>query len=163
MTSLLALLICVLVFLALGYFGTLYFERRHLASLAAREATMRRHMIVTQLRSYPGYVPSDLPPRLIVVETVIAADYLKSFLAHLRKLVGGELRSFRVLMERARREATLRVLEKAYKTGYNAICNLRLESADVAGNAVSGGNRSRGAMVALLASATAYRAAPPTS
>lgn len=161
MADLLAVLIPTLSLLALGYFVGGYHERRHLESLDAREAALR-HMIVTQLRSYPGWVPGDTPPRLIVAETVIAADYLKVFLSSIRKLVGGELRSFQTLMERGRREATLRVLEEAHAAGYNAVCNLRLESADIGGNAVS--SRKRGmVMAAMLASATAYHAARPTS
>ena len=95
-----------------------------------------------------------MPPQMYVAEVVIATDYLKTFLAGLRKFFGGEIRSYQTLLVRARREATLRILEQARQQGYNAICNLRLENADIGGN-----NNAKGvAMVAILASATAYRA-----
>ncbi|MCU0961092.1 MAG: YbjQ family protein [Pirellulaceae bacterium] len=152
--------IFTLVLLALGYFAGGYHERQHIASLEAREAALR-HMVVTQLRSYPGWVPGDAPPRLIVAEAVIGSDFLKTFLASLRYLIGGEVRSFRSLLDRARREATLRVLEEAHAAGYNAICNLRLDSADIGGNAATSGQKGT-VMAAILASATAYQAARPT-
>jgi uncharacterized protein YbjQ (UPF0145 family) len=145
--------------LALGYFAGGYHERQHIASLDAREAALR-HMVVTQLRSYPGWIPDTSPPRLIVAEAVIGTDFLKTFLASLRNLIGGEVRSFQSLMERARREATLRLLEEADAAGYNAICNLRLDSADIGGNAATSGKKGM-VMAAILASATAYHATRP--
>lgn len=161
MLDLISSAIFLAAFLALGYFAGGYHERKHIAALDAREAALR-HMVVTQLRSYPGWVPGDLPPRLIVAEAVIGSDYLKTFFATWRKFIGGELRSFRSLMERARREATLRVLEEAHAAGYNAICNLRFDSADIGGSAVSSGRKGM-AMAVMLASATAYHAARPTT
>jgi uncharacterized protein YbjQ (UPF0145 family) len=142
--------------LALGFFVGRFQEQTHLASLDAREATLG-HMLVTQVRSYPGIVPGAAPPRMIIAEAVIGADFLKVFQASLRKLIGGEVRSFQSMLTRARREATLRVLEEAHAAGYNAICNLRLNSADIGGNAAS--NRKQGmAMAAIIASGTAYHA-----
>jgi uncharacterized protein YbjQ (UPF0145 family) len=92
---------------------------------------------------------------MIVGESVIATDYLKTFLAGLRKIFGGELRSYQSLLVRARREALQRVVEEARRSGYNAICNVRLDGADVGGNS----KRRRVAMVCILASATAYHRA----
>ena len=90
-------------------------------------------MIITQLKSYPGFVPGEKPPTLLVGEAIIATDYLKSFLAKIRNLFGGEIKSYQTLLIRARREATLRILEEAKRQGYNAICNLRMQTADVGG------------------------------
>ena len=96
-----------------------------------------------------------MPPAIVVGETVIATDYLKSFLARLRNIFGGEIRSYRTLLERARREALLRIVEEARGMGYNAVCNVRFETADVGGNSTM----RKVAMVAILASGTAYHAA----
>ncbi len=93
---------------------------------------------------------------MIVGEAVIATDYLKSFLAKLRNIFGGRVGSYQSLMVRARREALLRIVEEAKRQGYNAVCNVRMQTADVGGNSTM----RRVAMVAILASATAYTAAP---
>ena len=140
----------------LGLIAGQFNERRHFRNLARREQAVGG-MIVTQLKTFPGAVSQTQAPTLLTGEVVIASDYLKSFLARLRKIFGGRLGSYQSLLIRARREALLRILEEAHRRGYNAICNVRLETADVGGNS----GRRRVAMVALLASATAYLAAPP--
>ena len=109
---------------------------------------------VTQVKSFPNAVPGDLPPRMVVAEVVIATDYLKNFLAKLRNIFGGEVRSYQSLLVRARREASLRILEEARRQGYNAVCNIRLETADVGGSLTE----KQVAMVAIIASGTAYLA-----
>ena len=93
----------------------------------------------------------------MIGEVVIATDYLKSFQATIRKIFGGRLGSYQTLLDRARREALLRVIEQAQDQGYNAVCNVRLETADVGGNT----SQRRVAMVGILGSGTAYQAAPP--
>lgn len=133
-------------------------QRRHYRSLDLRSGRLS-HMLVTDLRSFPQAAvhPGGKPPALVVAETVIATDYLKSFLANLKKIFGGEVRSYLQLVERARREALLRMLEEARQRGYNAVCNVRLEMADIGGNTSSTGNKGA-AMVTLLAWGTAYEA-----
>lgn len=145
-----------LVLLAIGLFVGGHMERRHFRSLEQREAATR-DMIVTQVRSYPGYVPGEKPPQIIFAEVVIATDYLKTFLARLRNFFGGQVGSYQTMLVRARREAALRVLEQAHRQGYNAVCNIRLETADVGGNSVTQGKKGM-VMAAILASATAYHA-----
>jgi uncharacterized protein YbjQ (UPF0145 family) len=132
-------------------------ERRHLVRLGQRELLVS-YMVVTQLRSFPAAVIGNTPPTLLIGEAVIATDYFKSFLASIRKWFGGELRSYQSLLSRARREATLRVLEDARRQGYNAVCNLRYETADVGGNSTD----RKVVTVAILASGTAYHAATAT-
>ena len=41
---------------------------------------------------------------LVFGQTVVATDYLKTFVASIENLFGGELKSFATLMDRARRE-----------------------------------------------------------
>jgi uncharacterized protein YbjQ (UPF0145 family) len=129
-------------------------ERRHLRSLDRREA-QHRDVLVTDIKSFPGICIGPHPPKLMVAEVVIASDYLKSFLASLRQIFGGEMRSFGTLMIRGRREAQLRLIEQARAEGYNALCNLRLVPADIGGSTTRRGMP----MVTVLASATAYYAA----
>lgn len=151
-------LVIVLLLLAGGFtFGKLA-ERKHFAKLAARESG-NGSFLVTQLKSFPAHAPGSTSPRIVIAETVVASDYFKSFLASLRRLFGGEVRSFHTLLDRARRETTQRLVEQAQSLGYNAICNLRLETADVGGSTAS---KKGAAMVAILGSATAYHFDAPT-
>jgi len=152
-------LIIVLVLLVGGYtFGTIA-ERRHVARLNARESA-NGSFLVTQVKSFPAFSKGSMSPQIVLAETVVASDYFKSFLAKLRWLFGGEVRSFHSLLERARRETTQRLVEQAQEHGYNAICNLRLVTADVGGSTAS---RKGAAMVAILGSATAYNYDAPSS
>jgi len=149
----------VFVFLlGLGWFVGRSRERRHLQDLDLREARVR-DMLVTQIKSFPSWVGGDKPPRMIVGEAVIGADYLKTFLGGLRNIFGGEVHSYETMLTRSRREATLRVLEQARHEGFNAVCNLRLQTADSGGNASGSGGQKRGLVVAtILAIGTAYHA-----
>ncbi len=128
-------------------------EARHFRSLDSREAEFAG-MSVTDLRSCLRGAEASKHAELVTTEVVIANDYLKSFFASLRKIVGGELKSYQSLMVRGRREAILRLMEKARDLGHDALCNVRYENADIGGM-----TRKKGAaMVAVTASATAYTA-----
>ena len=142
--------------LALGLFAGGYAERRHIRSLRRREAATR-DMLVTQIKSFPGHVPGTNSPQVICAEVGIASDYLKTFLASIRGFFGGGVGSYLTMLDRARREATQRILEQARRQAYNAVCNLRLETADIGGNSVTQGKK-RMVMAAILASGTAYNA-----
>jgi len=153
--------VCVpLVLVLIGLSAGTVTQRRHLASLRRRHAPVAR-IVVTDLRSFaPGTVNSP-EPRILITEVVLAADYFKTFVTGLKKLIGGELRSYELLMRRARDEAIMRLKEAAQQGGYNALCNLRLETAEVGGSNQPG--KARAAMVAIIASATAYRIDSPAA
>lgn len=140
------------VLICLGLFVGRYREKAHFRDLDLREAAAS-DMLVTDIKTFPGGCASDLTPTMCVAEVTIATDYLKNFLASLRNIFGGEVRSYRTLMERARREAMLRVVEEAREKGYDAVCNMRFETADIGGATT----RRKVAMCSVLASGTAYR------
>ena len=140
------------ILIALGFFVGGTTERRHLADLTRREEATSG-FLATQSKHFLGNPEAGHTPTIVVKEVVIASDYLKTFLAKLRNIFGGEVRSFETLLERARREALLRIIEEAQSNGYNAICNLRLNTAEIGGNL----DKKGAAMASILASATAYR------
>lgn len=150
----------VLLLLGLGLFAGTYLERRHFRRLNEREAA-HKHVIVTQVKSYPGGASPELPAKLVAAESVIASDYFKSFLSGIRKFFGGELRSYLSLLERARREAQMRLVEQAAAGGYDTLCNVRFENVDIGGAT----NPKRPVVtVAILATGTAYKRKPrPTA
>src|SRR5690606_13733740 len=68
--------------------------------------------------------------RLITASVVISHDNFKRFLAQLRKIFGGPLRSYESLLDRARREAVLRLKEQCPEA--HIVLNLRLDTANIA-------------------------------
>lgn len=67
----------------------------------------------------------------VIGEAVIGSDYLKTALASLRAIVGGEIRSFQKLLERGRREAIVRMLREADARGATSVINVRVERAEM--------------------------------
>lgn len=121
-----------LVLLVLGYTVGSYRERRHLKNLAQREAEIAQQVVCTNLRRVPD--PQQVTSATLVMgEAVIASDYFKTFAAQLRNIVGGEVRAFETLMERARREAVLRMLEEARALGACEVWNMRLGTSSISG------------------------------
>ncbi len=148
MTVLFSLLPFALV--GLGYVVGRWREQTHLESLATREATLG-HIVMTDLKTIAG--PGEVSgANLVMGEAVIASDYFKTFATQLRKLVGGEMKSMQSLVDRARREAIVRMLEQADRGGATEVHNVRLETSNIR-SATSG---SKGAIsVEMLAFGTA--------
>lgn len=144
----------VIVLLILGFSIGTVVERAHFKRLAAREAALS-DMLVTNLRRPPEGVDARTCG-LVVGEVVIASDYFKTFAAALRKLIGGELRTFESLMVRARREALLRMLESAERMGANSVINVRFATSNIG----SVGRRRAAAMVEMYAYGTAIHVSP---
>ena len=122
-------LITFLVLLAAGYiFGTLL-ERSHYKSVINREAA---------LRDLPAIASKKLPEEFSLCDTslvtgnvVVSIDYFKKFIAGLRNLVGGRVTSYESLIDRARREAVLRMKEEAKKLNADFVFNVKLETASI--------------------------------
>lgn len=72
---------------------------------------------------------------LVQGSCVISLDHFKRFLASLRNLVGGRVRSYESLLDRARREAILRMKESC--SDADLILNVRLENAAIGRSANS--------------------------
>jgi uncharacterized protein YbjQ (UPF0145 family) len=105
-------------------------ERRHFAQLRARELRSRNFPLATFREVPAGWQVTD--SGLVSGSCVISLDYFKRFVAGLRLLVGGRIPSYETLLDRARREAVLRMKESAHAAGYRAVIGLRLETSQVA-------------------------------
>ena len=101
-------------------------ELYHFRKLAEAEQRYR-DMIVTNLKTIPPQF-ENTQPFLVMGSAVIATDYFKVFAAKLRTLFGGEMKSYVSLMERARRQAVVRMLEQAKTQGANVVWNIRYET-----------------------------------
>lgn len=127
----------LLTLLALGFgFGRLA-ERRHYASIREREARYAGLLVFSaRVPPEPGRLRDS---RLVLGSVVISVDYFKRFVAGLRALVGGRVTSYEGLLDRARREAVLRMKEDAARAGARLIFCVRIETASIsqgAGNAI---------------------------
>lgn len=106
-------------------------ERRHYASIRQREQDSA-DILVFAARFPP---PSLVAPAMSLVagSAVIADDYFKSLVAGLHNLFGGRVRSYESLLDRARREAVLRMKAEARRRGAGMIVNVKLQTFAVPG------------------------------
>jgi uncharacterized protein YbjQ (UPF0145 family) len=140
------LVVCVLLALGLG-FGTLA-ERRHYASIRRREEDLGGVMVFSA--RLPPEPERPRASRLVCGQVVISVDYFKAFVAGLRSLVGGRVSSYEGLLDRARREAILRMKQDALDLAPCKIFNVKVETASIS----KGGGNTLGT-VEVLAYGTA--------
>ncbi|MDR0336815.1 MAG: YbjQ family protein [Planctomycetaceae bacterium] len=111
---------------------SIWIESSHFRALTKAEHELS-DMILSDLKTLPpNWHPNGAV--LICENVVIANDYFKALLWFFRKIVGGRSRSFERLIERGRREVTVRVLRKAKECGANVVWNVRYETAIVQAN-----------------------------
>ena len=116
--------------LVLGFvFGQLN-EKRHYRSIHEREKTWL-HLPATASR-YPLLQGPVARSELVNGSVVVSVDYFKRAAAGLRSIVGGPVKSYESLLDRAKREAILRLKESC--PGADEVINLRLETMPLAGS-----------------------------
>ena len=69
--------------------------------------------------------------QLIHSNVVISHDYFKFVIANIQNFFGGRLTSYESIVERARREAIVRLKLEAEKMGANHIMGLRLSTTEL--------------------------------
>ncbi|NNE20699.1 MAG: heavy metal-binding domain-containing protein [Myxococcales bacterium] len=117
-------------------------ERGHYRSIVDREARFRaRPAISTKELDAAGLVQSA---SLAVGSVVVSVDHFKRFVSGFRMIFGGEVRSYSSLIDRARREAVLRMKES--KPGADAYLNTRIETSTISSTA---GNEGMGTIEVL--------------
>jgi len=151
----LPLVIYSLPFVALVFCGFIggFVERRHYASIRLREQTGPRIPLVPVRTWDPSR--TIVESRLVSASVVVSLDHFKRFLARLRNIFGGRVRAYESLLDRARREALLRL--QAECPGADIILNLRIETSSIANTK---GKQGAGG-VEVLAYGTMVRYASP--
>lgn len=138
----------VLGLLAVGFtFGTIA-ERRHYRSILRREDELR-DVVAVAAKTVPPLSPAP-QTHLVQGSVVVSVDYFKRMLATLHKIFGGRVRSYESLIDRARREAMLRMQAQARRLGARLVFNVRVET-----SAISQGSRGGIGSVEVLAYGTA--------
>ena len=141
-----------LLLLVTTYFIGALIERRHFSNIRRREQEYLAYPVVTFSTMPEDWTVGD--STLVTGSIVISLDYFKRVIAGLRGLVGGRIKTYEPLLDRARREALLRMTEAAREQGYDAVFNVRLETSRLA-NSRGEGNSTAG--VEMLAFGTAVK------
>jgi uncharacterized protein YbjQ (UPF0145 family) len=122
-------IIVFIVLLTLGYGFGRWAEKRHFASILEREE------LLGDLLTFSGRIPPQGlgPVEAVLVggNVVISIDYFKRISAALRSLIGGRVMAYESLLERARREAILRMKQEAFDSGASHVINVKLETASI--------------------------------
>lgn len=141
-----------LLILVTAYFTGSHIEKNSFRDIREREAKLHDFPVVSF-----NTMPDDWNVNrsdMVTGSIVISLDYFKRVIAGLRGLIGGRIKTYEPLLERARREAILRMTEEARSQGYDAIFNVRLETSRLA-NAKRNGKGVAG--VEMLAFGTAVK------
>lgn len=111
-------------------------EKKHYQSIRRREDLLRQVVVSTDRLPEPALISHHT--QLVAGSVVISVDYFKVIAAALRNLVGGRIRAYESLLDRARREALLRMQQQAKELGAVAVINTKFETSRISGNAGQG-------------------------
>ena len=136
------------LFLVLGFVAGKILEGKHYKSIHRRERQTVGLPVVSWRTITDGRTVQS--SQLALGAVVISVDHYKRFLMGIRKIFGGEIRAYSSLLDRARREAILRMKENC--PGADMILNCRIETSTIS----SGRGNSTGT-VEVIAYGTAVR------
>ena len=124
-----AFLVKVIIFAILFLLGLAfgrYNEQKHLKQLAEDEQQLAYITVDNQ-----RFAEYEATGQLITSNVVISHDYFKFVIASIHNFFGGRLKSYESILERARREALVRLKKEAAKQGATHIAALRLSSTEM--------------------------------
>lgn len=145
-------LILFVTMLATGYFFGRYAEKKHYQSILEREK-LYLHLPTTSSKRPMGILPPVRNCKLVSGSVVISVDYFKRILAGLHNFFGGQVSAYETLVDRARREAILRMKESCPNA--TQLINLRIET-----SSISKGAKQQIGSVEVLAYGTAIYCHP---
>lgn len=126
MDGLILQIVVFAILFAIGFGFGRYNERKHLDSLVENE---QRLAYITLDNS--RFKTSSNPGQMISSNVVISHDYFKYVIANIQNFFGGRLTSYESIVERARREAIVRLKQEAEKIGATHIMGLRLSTTEL--------------------------------
>jgi len=118
--------------IAMGYVVGTLVEKRHYRSIHEREKKFLYLPAVT-MKTVTHPDQKVMSAELVWGSAVISIDYFKRLLASLRNIFGGTVKSYESLIDRARREALIRMKEMAGDA--TVIVNVRIETSTIGRNA----------------------------
>src|SRR5690606_35011336 len=132
------------ILFSVGFGFGRYNERKHLQYLAEQEQRLA-YIAVNNSR----FIPSNFSGQMISSNVVISHDYFKYAIANIQNFLGGRLTSYESVVERARREAIVRLKLEAEKMDAQQIMGIRLSTTELG---------MQGGMVEVFAYGTAIQA-----
>tara|TARA_R110002095_G_scaffold25200_1_gene25988 strand:+ start:37 stop:516 length:480 start_codon:yes stop_codon:yes gene_type:complete len=123
-------ILILVALLGLGYFFGQRAEKKHYKSIIEREEQSISLPVVT-FKTAPAIKHFEVNSALISGSVVISIDFFKQFIASLKMLFGGRLTTYESLLDRARREALLRLKEQAQIRKAFVVLNTRIETASI--------------------------------
>ena len=121
-------LIIIIILTIIGYVVGQYKEKNHYKSIKEREQKLI-NLVTTNIKKPLMDIDENVSVKLVTGSVCISVDYFKRILAGLRAIVGGNIRAYETLLDRARREAILRLKESC--TDASEIYNLRIETSSI--------------------------------
>lgn len=118
----------ILFLILIGYIFGQIREKKHYDSINQREQKMV-NLITTTSKRPLGELDNILDARLVCGSVVISIDYFKRIVMILRSFFGGNIHGYETLLDRARREAVLRLKESCPDA--TQIINLRIETSSI--------------------------------
>ncbi len=104
-------------------------EQKHFKSILQREQNYAALLTFSMRLPPPELAIRD--SMLVAGNVVVSVDYFKRVAAGLRSFFGGRIAVYESLIERARREAILRMKEEAIAKGASMVINVKLETASI--------------------------------
>ncbi len=129
-------LLLFLILLIVGYVSGTFLEKRHYKNIREREELFKS--LPTIALKKPLNESDIKSSRFVSGNVVISIDYFKKFLAYLINFFGGNISSYETLLDRARREAILRLKEDAGDA--SEIINIKIETSSITKNTKSVGS-----------------------
>ncbi len=142
-------LILFVVMLTVGYISGTIIEKRHFRKIREREEAMVDLPVI--MLKKPLHEAQIRESRLVNGSVVVSIDYFKKFTASLMNFFGGRVATYETLIDRARREAILRMKEDAGDAA--EIVNMRIETSSISKNA----SQNIGAVEVLAYGTAIYR------
>ncbi len=124
-------------FLGISYFIGNRIESNHIKDIVIREKKSI-HLPYRNTGLKDSFV--DHEGFLVYGSVVVTHDAFKNFVMGLINIIGGRVTVYESLLERARREALLRLKEKALAQGAKELVNFRMQSAEIGYNQQNSGS-----------------------
>lgn len=144
MDGLIIQIVIFAILFSVGFGFGRFNERKHLQYLDEQEQRLA-YIRVNNSR----FIKSTFPGHMISSNVVISHDYFKYAIANVQNMLGGRLTSYESVVERARREAIVRLKLEAEKMGADQIMGIRLSTTELG---------MQGGMVEVFAYGTAIQA-----
>jgi uncharacterized protein YbjQ (UPF0145 family) len=124
-------LVLFAILFLIGYFAGRWNEGRHYKSLREREGQLKDVLVFSN--RFPPDPTAKVATKLVTGSAVISEDYFKGMVAMLQSIFGGRVRSYESLIDRARREAVVRMKTEARAAGAAMIINVKFQTFAIGG------------------------------